>query len=462
MNEMSELTIAILGLILAAWAGAAAWSIWSAMGLQRQARATMRQSGRLAKMLETAPAMPLLVRSDGKLEVSPRLMRWLGFDQLPSHLSELHQDDAGFSRADLTALTQDVALAQKSGQPFQRSVSVQGSDKILLIRGGLADPQIATNSGALLWIFDATDSESEIRRLREESETAFAAFDALSAVIESAPLPMWYRDDAGVLQLVNSAYVRATDANSAEAVIAEQRELIDDDSSGDAAQRTRRLIAAGQQVKRQQSVTIAGERRRMEVVELPIGDRGVAGYALDRHELENARHRLTRFGDAQRDMLDRMSAGVAQFDSDGSLAFHNLPFQRMFGLRQQWVAERPEWPRLLDRMRENKKLPEVRDFPEWRAEKQRWFQASEPVEENWVLPDGAHLRVVGHPAPDGGLLVVGRFVERDVQGPAFFYGLLGPMFVLTLIPSAMLYLWVERPFSLAAGSRSRAKAAAGE
>jgi hypothetical protein len=33
----------------------------------------------------------------------------------------------------------------------------------------------------------------------------------------------------------------------------------------------------------------------------------------------------------------------------------------------------------------------------------------------------------------------------------FFWGLLAPMFALTLVPTAALFLLVERPFSLAPG-----------
>jgi hypothetical protein len=61
---------------------------------------------------------------------------------------------------------------------------------------------------------------------------------------------------------------------------------------------------------------------------------------------------------------------------------------------------------VLDRLRDGGKLPEVRDFPEWRRERQAWFLAREPREEPWHLHDGTHLRVVGQPMPDGGLLLI--------------------------------------------------------
>jgi len=65
-------------------------------------------------------------------------------------------------------------------------------------------------------------------------------------------------------------------------------------------------------------------------------------------------------------------------------------------------------------MREAKRLPEVRDFPGWKAERRDWFLAATgTIEESWTLPGGAHLRVVGHPLPDGGLLLI--FEDRTEQ-----------------------------------------------
>jgi signal transduction histidine kinase len=59
---------------------------------------------------------------------------------------------------------------------------------------------------------------------------------------------------------------------------------------------------------------------------------------------------------------------------------------------------------MLERMRDNQRLPEVRDFPAWRNERRDWFtSADEVVEEEWMLPNGDHLRVVAQPLPDGGL-----------------------------------------------------------
>ncbi|WP_417609106.1 ATP-binding protein [Parasphingorhabdus sp.] len=413
MSNVPDLTVVILGLILAAWLGAAAWAIWSGLAMKAKAESTLRQSGRLGRLLETSPALPLLVRSNGKLEASQRLMHWLGFDHLPAHISELHEASRGIVREDLEALIEDVNLAQKTGSSFIRSIKVDGSDKALLIKGGLADQKIAPNGSALLWIFDATESEQQIAELRDENEAARAAFDALSALIEAAPVPMWHRAPDMKLTLVNSAYVAAVDAKSGEQVVTEGIELIETINGVSPVDAAARAREKGGPFERIVATTVGGERRMTQVVDVPLGKSGVAGYAIDIQDLEDARREQTRFSESQRDMLDQISAGVAQFGPDKSLKFCNLPFQRIFSMRQQWVAERPEFPRVLDRMREMNRTPEVRDFPEWREQRTSWFQSTKAIEENWLLADGTHLRVLANPTPDGGMLVI--FEDRTEQ-----------------------------------------------
>ena len=147
--------------------------------------------------------------------------------------------------------------------------------------------------------------------------------------------------------------------------------------------------------------------------DIPLGASGVAGLAIDVQDLIDTKSEVRELSEAQRDLLNLMSAGVAQFDSMHVLSFANLPFQSLFSFRDQWLSERPEFARVLDRMRENGKLPEVRDFPSWRKDREEWFRASDPTEENWLLPDGTHLRVLAQPIPDGGLLMI--FEDRTEQ-----------------------------------------------
>jgi signal transduction histidine kinase len=153
-----------------------------------------------------------------------------------------------------------------------------------------------------------------------------------------------------------------------------------------------------------QPAIIHGERRMLRVVNVPLSTGAVAGFAIDIQDLEDARAELARYIESQRELADRMTAGTAQFDSDRTLSFFNRPFAAMTKLDPDWLAEQPEFDRLIERMRDQHRLPETRDFPAWKEERRGWFTSAEEVlEEEWMLPNGDHIRVVAQPLPDGGL-----------------------------------------------------------
>ena len=406
---------AMIGIVLGGWLLAGAWALWSGLSLRRRAEDSLRQTARLGRLIETAPAIPLIVRLDGKVDTPERLLGWLGIDRDIKHMSDLSSEagEGGFTPGDVERLAEQVRLAQRTGKSFECSFAVEGSERALAIHGGLADSQIYPNGAALLWFFDRSQPFYEKARLEDDAAAARAAFTALSGLIEAAPLPMWHRAPDGQLMLVNHAFVAAVAGTSAEEVVAAGTELVetvDGRSPGSIAQEA---SDKRETISRELSLTIDGHRRHMLVVDVPLGEIGVAGYAIEMQELADARGEHRRFVSAQRDMLDAMSSAVVQFDGEGSAVFANLPFRRMFEVEEAWLADRPDFARVLDRMRDAKKLPEVRDFAAWRSERQGWFRSPEPVQENWLLPDGTHLRVLAQPSPDGGLLLI--FEDRTEQ-----------------------------------------------
>lgn len=396
----------IIGLLLAAWMLAAAWAVLSARGRQKRAEAQLRSARRLARMVEESPAIPLLVRSDGRIEGPPRVAQWLGFETVPQFLSELDGGDRGLPADKLAELTEAVRRVQKSAAPFRMVVTPRNSARSLALRGHLADPQVSPGGAALVWLFDFSDSEGELVRLRDEAARARGDFTALVSLIEAAPMPMWFRRPDGELQLVNSAYVTAVGGESAQGVVAAGTELVEIVDGVSPSQVARIAAQKGAPIQRIVSTTIDGQRRAMRVSDLPLGEDGVAGYAVDIEDLEEMSRSFRAFRDAQRALLDQLSAGVAQFDGRKRLSFANQPFQRLFKLDQKALQDPPVFERLLDAARDAQRVPEVRDFPAWRREKGAWFASSESHEEAWTLSDGTHLRIVAQPLPDGGLLLI--------------------------------------------------------
>ena len=403
---LSSTALVLLGLLLAAWTFGAAWLALAAMQRARQAKAARSTARRLTRMIEDSPAAPLLVKADGKIEAPERIAAWLGLERMPGYLSELGGDDVGMYAAELTELTEAVRKTQKTAAPFRMAVTPIGSSRSLAVRGQLADHAISATGAALLWWFDFSESQGELTRLRAETMRAQGDFAALVGLIEAAPIPMWFRGPDMKLRLVNSAYVKAVAAESAEAVVRQQVELIEKVDGLSAMQIAKQARDKDLPVERIVQATVGSQRRTLRVSDLPLGDDGVAGYAIDIEEMEEQSRELRAFRDAQRSMLDQLSIGVAQFDGDRALAFSNQPFQRIFALPAACHIDPPSFDRFLDMARDEGRLPEVRDFPAWRRELGEWFSADSAIENAWTLSDGTHLRIVAQPMPDGGLVLI--------------------------------------------------------
>lgn len=417
--EFTPTALALIGLLLAAWTVAAALLMVRAAQRSQKFESLKRSAARLAGLLDEAPAIPMLVRADGKIETHDRLAGWLGLDSPLQFLSELsNPDGGGLSEDQLSQLSDAIQATQNTASPFNLSFDLLESKRSLAFRGCPADPRISPGGAALVWIFDFTESEGELARLREQALRAQSDFSALVGLIEAAPIPMWFRGADGQLRLVNQSYVDAVAASNAEQVVERQVELIEPSDGMAAAEFAKKAADAGSLIERESRATINGERRLLRVSDLAIGDEGVAGYAIDIEEMEQIARDFRAFRAAQRAMLDQLSVGVAQFDVARELVFANKPFVRLFNLHFGVVNERIKFDRFLSDLHEKRRTPEVRDFPAWRGEKMEWFGASAAQEEAWPLSSGQHLRVVGQPMPDGGLVLLAEDRTQELADSA--------------------------------------------
>jgi signal transduction histidine kinase len=411
--EMSPVALVLLGLLLAAWTFGAVWLVLAAQQRARNARAARVTARRLTRMIDDSPAVPLLVKADGRIEGPDRLAAWFGLDRLPDFLSELDAGDSGLATEDLERLRDAVRQTQKTAAPFSMVLAPRGSARSLALRGHLADPVVAAGGAAVIWWFDFSESQGELARLRAETARARTDFAALVGLIEAAPTPMWFRGPDMKLRLVNSAYVHAVGVASADDAVKQQLELVEPVDGLTAAQVAKQASDRDLPVERIVQATVGTQRRALKVSDLPLGKEGVAGYAIDIEEMEEQGREFRAFREAQRSMLDQLSIGVAQFDVERRLTFANQPFQRIFALPPAARLDPLEFGRFLDTARDAGRLPEVRDFPAWRRELGGWFTAGAATEDAWTLGDGTHLRIVAQPLPDGGLVMVAE--DRSEQ-----------------------------------------------
>jgi len=262
--------------------------------------------------------------------------------------------------------------------------------------------------GIAVWALMARARALERARRAErtaESDDTTQTGNRLRALIDAAPYPIWLRDTELRLTAVNAAYLRAVDAEDEAVLLKTQTELVDNALTGSTRESAARALETGEAVHERHFAIVAGERRALAVTDIPLPS-GVAGFAVDVTEAEEARAERTRLADSHAETLNKLSSPVAIFDADQRLQFFNSAFAALSRLSEDWLCETPDHASLLEAMRERRRLPEQADFQAWKKEQLELHHSVEPVEDLWHLPDGSALRVVAQPHPLGGLLVL--------------------------------------------------------
>ncbi|MHB9879811.1 ATP-binding protein [Pacificimonas sp. ICDLI1SI03] len=400
-------------IVAAAWLLIAVWAVIRSARIRAQAETAQAWGLRLRGLLSTLPVAYLISGDGGRVTASDSLRSWLGIDHRVTKLSELApaQRDArratGLDSESYAALGAAIAAAAVSGQPFVLRMKTADGARRLQATGRAAPPEVAGDRGVTVWFADTTETDRQRNEAEARSAEQLARSEAALAILAVAPVPVWRRAADLRLVQVNEAYGRAVEAESPDAAVAEQAELLTGSLSMTPKAAAQAALEEGSVQVREETTVIGGERRRLRIAEMPLPSGEVAGLALDITEREEARAERDRFAEAQSYMVARLSAGVAQFNAERQLVTANAAFQRIFRIDDDMLEKKPEFGRVLERMREARRLPEQRDFPNWMAERRGWFLSADAgIEETWVLPDNMVLRVLAQPAPDGGLLLI--------------------------------------------------------
>ncbi|MFN0219087.1 MAG: ATP-binding protein [Hyphomicrobium sp.] len=256
----------------------------------------------------------------------------------------------------------------------------------------------AAGGRAVLRLKDILGYKLELTEIQEKHATLARDIRSSRALMNTLPMPAWIKGADGRLIWVNSAYVSAVEAQSEAEVLERQIELLESRQRRSAA----KAIGQGATYKERAHLVVGGERKAHDIVVLPI-DGVTAGAALDVTALESAQDELERQIATYDRTLDRVETAVAIFNRDQQLTFFNEAYYRLWDLDPEWLKSRPTDGALLDRLREQGKLPPVVNYRDWKAKALASYQSSDAHEDVWHLTDGRIVRVIAEKRPDGGV-----------------------------------------------------------
>ncbi len=162
-------------------------------------------------------------------------------------------------------------------------------------------------------------------------------------------------------------------------------------------------------------LALGDEDRFFDISIRTVGDFKVI-HAKDASAVLDAERELQRFLQTLTDTFAHIPIGLAIFDRSRNLALFNPALADLFELEPEWLARRPGLRTFLDHLRNDGKLPEPKDFKDWRQQIEVLERSAESgnYQEDWHLPNGRVFRVSGRPHPKNAVAFLFEDISKTV------------------------------------------------
>ena len=230
-------------------------------------------------------------------------------------------------------------------------------------------------------------------------------------VLEALPIPIWMRDSSMSLDWANAAFLKALKLDRL-------KDALTSNASIDWAEHepATAAMAKAEPVARAVTTVIGGEKRTYEMCMAPVQDKLVCGIAIDvsaeKRQAEAAQAAINGYAD----MLEQLPVAMAIFDEDRRLSRYNSGYAKLWSLSTAWLDTNPTIDQILNELRDNRRLPEQRDFVEWKKSQVKAFSSlGQKTEQMWHMPHGKSVRIVTYPHLLGGIFVTCEDISEKIR-----------------------------------------------
>ncbi|MBD3665208.1 PAS-domain containing protein [Sulfitobacter sp. TSTF-M16] len=219
-----------------------------------------------------------------------------------------------------------------------------------------------------------------------------AELDALRFAAETSPHPTWIEDASNQLIWCNQAYRGIADRLSHPPSF----------SAADAG-KTQRFVLSGTSQDWYRVDSINADARSIH-------------HAQCINALVAAEEAQRNFVQTLTKTFAHLSTGLAIFDRNGQLALFNPALVDLTGLRVEFLSAKPTMLSFFDQLRENRHMPEPKNYRTWRDEISEVIAAATDgrYHETWSLESGQTFSVSGRPHPDGATAFLIEDISAEV------------------------------------------------
>ncbi|TCP27532.1 PAS-domain containing protein [Rhodovulum adriaticum] len=227
------------------------------------------------------------------------------------------------------------------------------------------------------------------------------------AVIDALPIPAWRCGPDGAIGWANRAYI----------------DLIREGTNGPLTWPLPALFPEGAATPHRVLRGPDGQDRWFD-----CSTAGVEGdaihFAVPADAAVRAETTLQSFMQTLTKTFAELPIGLAVFNRTRELVLFNPAMSELFNLDPEFLIARPTLRNVLDRLREDRMMPEPKDYRAWRQAIERLERDAENgiYADTWTLPSGAVYRVTGRPHPDGAVAFLFEDISAEMSLTRRFRG----------------------------------------
>ena len=351
---------------------------------------------------------------------------------------------SSFYKEDAKKLKKYLKLMQEEGIAFEDTFSLKIGARKMSVYGA----RINANDGNLycdmLWFRDLSEEMIKIEELHAEREKLKTELASLQDLIDNLSYPVWLRDENLKIKIVNKKYFEYSGLNNLEDIKENDFEFSNNNLA-------KLAIQTNKEQKQNINFVVGGQAHSFEMAENPfysdskLDKISTAGSLYDMTELDNVKRTFKIHQSAHLDVLATLGTAFAIFDSSYKLIFYNKAFLKLWNLKAEFADSTPVYSDFLEKIRNNRVLPEVPDFKGYKQSEIKLFSSLlESKEDMLHISDGRTIKRVVSPHPNG-LIFAYEDVSDKLAATRMINELIGvQQNVLDNVEEAILILGTDR------------------
>lgn len=313
-----------------------------------------------------------------------------------------------FVKEDAHVLCKYVDMLRQEGKSFEDLLKLKTNESYIVVSGNRINGADNNLYCDVVWFRDVSKQTAEINKARAELQNGKSELIKLENLVDGLDVPVWIRDENLNLLAVNKKYAEYAGVATKNEAIAQNLEFNNNKGESIFKKLAQSVQKSQKPQKKNINIVHSGKLHNFMATEKPyfVGDMldkiGTIGYLKDNTELEKAKRNFTLNQNNHLEILGILGTAFAIFDSKMKLYFYNNSFKNLWQLENEFLEAAPTYLQFLEEIREQKMLPPVPDFRNYKEEELSVFSGLVDTKEDLLhLPDGRTIRRLRTQHPNG-------------------------------------------------------------